>query len=133
MKGTDLMPGDLVTFKDCQNDEHPTIVKIWQIDAYGDAFASIDGDEALDEISINDEIVGIPLTPKILEKNGFIPAANGVSWYLGDDDTDECLLMLNEIHNAFVMSTTGMTIGFQYVHQLQHLLRLCGIKKEITL
>ena len=69
----------------------------------------------------------IPLTPEILEKNGFVPATNGVSWYLRDDDTDECLLVLNKIHNAFVMSTAGMTIGFQYVHQLQHLLRLCGI------
>lgn len=80
-----------------------------------------------------DDLQPIPLTPEILERNGFVPATNGVSWYLRDDDTDECLLMLNKIHNAFVMSTAGMTIGFQYVHQLQHLLRLCGIKKEIIL
>lgn len=50
MQVTDLMLGDIVTFKDCQNDEHPIIMKIWQINADGDAVVSINGDVALDVI-----------------------------------------------------------------------------------
>ena len=67
----DLMVGDYVTFKDCQKDTTPTIIKIWQINGDNDAFVSIDNDDSLDEISIDDEIVGIPLTDEILKKNGF--------------------------------------------------------------
>ena len=65
------MLGDYVTFKECQKDTVPTIIKVWQINGDNDAFVSIDNDDALDEIAIDDEIVGIPLTDKILEKNGF--------------------------------------------------------------
>ena len=58
----------------------------------------------------------IPLTPEILEKNGF--SRNGLDIALfdrkGGDD--------------FVGAA-----NLQFVHELQHALRLCGIKKEIVL
>lgn len=78
MEVTDLMLGDLITFKDCQNDENPVILKIWQLNrvreafvTINEAFVSIGENTALDKINIDDDIVGIPITPEILEKNGF--------------------------------------------------------------
>lgn len=34
---------------------------------------------------------------------------------------------------ADAILTAGMTLAFQYVHELQHLFRLAGMKKEIVL
>ena len=43
MNANELMIGDWVTFKDCQNDEKPSIIKILQINIDGEAIVSIDG------------------------------------------------------------------------------------------
>jgi len=52
---------------------------------------------------------------------------------LSDEYTEDGVLVLYEVANAFAMTTEGMTIGLQNVHELQHLFRLCGITKEIEL
>ena len=145
MKATDLMPGDLVTFKDCQNDANPVVIKIWQINADGGAFVSIDRHDALDEITIDDEIVGIPLTPEILEKNGFKKLDN-YKWEYGDNS---CKIEMNiapqiEIEGE-ILGTPPINMVFEgalfdinitsdmCVHELQHCLKLVGIDKEIVL
>lgn len=141
MKANELMIGDLVTFKDCQNDEAPSIVKIWQINDEGGAFAFIDGDDALDEIIIDDEIVGIPITPEILENNGFdgaykktyqIYKSNGwdklyISYWRGR------LTIITSPDIRKKHSTNRIHIDCSYVHQLQHCLALFEIEKEIKL
>lgn len=73
----------------------------------------------------------IPITMQILEKNGF---KKGL-----DDDG---------VHFRYILITDGISfslkyvlsvfewfgpLDFKYVHELQHVLRLCGIKKEIEL
>lgn len=73
----------------------------------------------------------IPITMQILEKNGF---KKGL-----DDDG---------IHFRYTLITGSISfslkyvlsvfewlgpLDFKYVHELQHVLRLCGIKKEIEL
>jgi len=73
----------------------------------------------------------IPITMQILEKNGF---KKGL-----DDDG---------VHFRYTLITDGISfslkyvlsvfewlgpLDFKYVHELQHVLRLCGIKKEIEL
>ena len=88
------------------------------------------------------EIIPIPLTPEILEKNGFIRdmfygewqfdldtfpfnfpfsvvQRKNNSWYLGREE-------IGIAHNREI-------IDISYVHELQHALRLCGIEKEIEL
>lgn len=72
------------------------------------------------------ELFPIPITPEILEKNGFnlsqskgewSPSIVGFSFdncWVGDE------LKWHRIH-------------IKYVHELQHALRLCGIEKEIEL
>ena len=77
MKINELMIGDFVTFKECQKDKIPFGVKIIAL-GHQDrgeenaALVCIDGAKTFDIIEIDDEIVGIPLTPEILEKNGWV-------------------------------------------------------------
>ena len=124
MRSEELMLGDLVTFKECQNDEKPVIIKIWEINADGDAFVSIDGDDVLDEISIDDEVVGIPLTEEILRDN-FPAPSDGLTWF-PDGGGFNCHTYVPDYEiNAFG--------HFKYVHELQHALRLCGIDKAVRL
>lgn len=75
----------------------------------------------------------ILLTEDILEKNGFKPDnGSALSWSLQDDLYDT-ILKLFKISNAFVLPTVGMTIAIQYVHELQMLFELCGIKRQIKI
>ena len=86
----------------------------------------------------SEDIRPIPLTPEILEKNGFIrdmfygewqfdldPFPFSVvqrennSWYLGREE-------YGIAHNREI-------IDISHVHELQHAIRLCGIEKEIEL
>lgn len=72
-----------------------------------------------------DEISPIPLTPEILEKNGFKFTD---PWYeFGDFG-----VIFNK--DGIRISITGkLSIYINYVHQLQHALRLYGIEKEVEL
>lgn len=125
----DLMIGDLVTFKDCQNDENLMPIEIvalgyQQGGGRESSLVSINGDKACDIFDIDDEIVGIPLTAEILEKNGFI--RDGESWWYKD------FRVVLFISNG-VSLVCGRQMRFRYVHELQHALKLCGIEKEIQL
>lgn len=142
MKAQDLMLGDLVTFRDCQKDTSPAIIKVWQINADNEAFVSIDGSDGLDEISIDDEIVGIPLTPEILEKNGF-EIRGRKKYFLVPNDPSLAIKrepIIGAHGNTFTIGhfwegkkDFRWFIEISFVHELQHALRLCGIEKEIVL
>ena len=90
----------------------------------------------------SDDICPIPLTSEILEKNGFkmildeqkIPIYR-IKWsrnpYL-------YFTIFTGVDGYFNPSGFGVAIGgvngvVDYVHQLQHALKLCGINKEIVL
>lgn len=136
------MLGDLVTFRDCQKDTSPAIIKVWQINADNEAFVSIDGSDGLDEISIDDEIVGIPLTPEILEKNGF-EIRGRKKYFLVPNDPSLAIKrepIIGAHGNTFTIGhfwegkkDFRWFIEISFVHELQHALRLCGIEKEIVL
>lgn len=71
----------------------------------------------------------IPLTPEILEKNGFvyndIPFVNG--W-------EQFGLTLYRGGNGYLINCgINVSLIITAVHELQHALRLCGISKEIVL
>ena len=81
----------------------------------------------------------IPLTPEILENNGFEKEIVGGDTYFTLDD----IVLQNDYEFGFDFgrfyrdSEDGFVlvgiITIKYVHQLQHALRLCGIDKEITI
>lgn len=68
----------------------------------------------------------IPLTPEILEKNGFEKEklTKVTIWQKGDFSME-----FNAMSNRFYYGEVVM----DFVHQFQHLIRLCGIEKEIIL
>ena len=69
MKAEELMIGDLLTFRDCVNNSDFPILRVDGI-LPDSLFIRIDNSEADNEIGYED-VVGIPLTPEILEKNGW--------------------------------------------------------------
>lgn len=88
----------------------------------------------------------IPLTVDILLKNGWIEESEGVFTYFKSaadgfikirledrDDGEWRLLVVN--YDKFNDSDIFFSIdkSFLKVHQLQHAMKLCGIKKEIEL
>lgn len=90
----------------------------------------------MDKVS---KVEPIPLTPEILEKNGFVqnPRSKSrrshqicnsdvyISWWRG---------RLNILFKPFIgHSTNHVNVDGKYVHELQHALRICGIEKEIVL
>ena len=122
------MIGDYVTFKDCQNDDAPTIVKIEGLGYQGrgvveEALVTIDRDEnGFDLVEIDDEFVGIPLTEEILQEN--FPTPEEIVWWPLNDGS----------FRAEMQDDTHLIIGkYNYVHELQHALRLFGKDGEIEL
>lgn len=78
----------------------------------------------------------IPLTTEILEKNGFVKdEKNDNMYYWNWGVIDDCMSYDKETSKVRIFSVSGLTFVkiLQYVHELQHALRLCEIKKEIEL
>lgn len=126
MKATDLMIGDWVLV-----DKVPIKIKQVCEDCIISDFG--DGDEEVDCFE------PIPLTPEILEKNGFEPDCDKkiyknksygsdirIRHFLGDFSFGEMLYCYDtpQFNSWFSVS---------YVHKLQHALKLCVMDKEIVL
>lgn len=78
-----------------------------------------------------DDVISIPLTPEILEKNGFVH-------YEEDEESfhsEDCVFIKQNLGGYGACLDKIRTISgiFYYVHELQHVLKLCGIEKEIEL
>ena len=72
----------------------------------------------------------VPLTPEILEKNGFVKHETWDEWeHYTDRIFIDFTLLVDE--DGFHLDIPNARI--KYVHELQHALRLCGIEKEIEL
>lgn len=71
----------------------------------------------------------IPLTPEILEKNGFV--YNAIPFV---DSWEQFGLALYRGGNGYRINCgINVSLIIDYVHELQNVLRLCGIEKEIKL
>ena len=135
MKLTDLAIGDLILIN---NTPH----KIQAIDSID---LEILADDELyyvgeDRCHSEDKIEGIPITPEILEKNGFemFKYDGWVHYYriFGNSAIPFVLHsmiggeMLSQEVGIFSTSTdTNCGIEVNYVHELQHALRLCRLNK----
>ena len=126
MKATDLMIGDWVCFKDDTKSELPLKVDGVLIDDI-----SLEGEGFLG--GVDGLIRLIPLTPEILEKNGFgfirnsdtKSVWNGWWIYKGLELTTSCLN--REGNWPCYINIYDSNIKCEYVHQLQHALRLCKL------
>lgn len=136
MKVNELMIGDWVKVTDDDTDDS-FIGQVKAIDELENINVP-EGEDVAYPYSI-DCLEPIPLTPEILEKNGF----SGEGYNMGivgfsvepipdEKDgyevfiwTDMCL----QIKHGF----THLKKYIKYVHELQHAIRLCGIEKEIEI
>lgn len=133
MKANELMIGDLLKWKEQSgfNDEDRNMVL--RVKNIFDDAIKIDGRFKLYHISLFEPI---PLTPKILEKNGFVLkeeevgvyGVNITPYYTRDDVPFEVFCDGEPFAIWF-----KDPVNIEYVHQLQNALGLCGIEKEIEL
>jgi hypothetical protein len=92
----------------------------------------------------SDSIEPIPLTPEILEKNGFehikqkviIPSKSQEEVEVEYMYCKELPCSFDIIHGYLMFNSNidlcSIRMVVNYVHELQHLLKLCGIDKEIV-
>ena len=136
MEPTDLMIGDWVLFSD-----NPLKVQFIYNDGYDDVVAEIK-EESITEEGVCEEIKyvslvncsPIPLTPEILEKNGFDfvkgsdnrSVWNGQWIYKGLELATCCLN--REGNWPCYINIYDSNIKCEYVHQLQQVLRLAGLE-----
>ena len=143
MKAEDLMIGDWVNIQTEKDDEpmYSQVEQLWECE--------IDADFQTDY----ENVYPIELTEEILHKNGFkndviaqksiiVEGASNFSVILNSEDERITINNIDEYLNSFNkwnihIDTEDMrtlcTAEITYVHELQHLLKLCKIEKEIVL
>ena len=83
-----------------------------------------------DRCHSEDKIEGIPITPEILENNGFIKV-NSQRYDYGYPDTD-CYVKVNPKKNMIHVNgrnANSNLYSHSFVHELQRALRLCGLNE----
>ena len=131
MNATDLTVSDLVLlFGDTPA----------RVDAIGDIEVYVYEEKRGEDWQVGYEhIKPIPLTAEILEKNGYVKCIGGrskkslqligdglyVSWW-----NDRIVIRYKRVLGH---PSAYLNCDCRYVHELQHALRLCGVKKEVVL
>jgi hypothetical protein len=135
MKANELMVDDWVLWKGKP-------VQVASVSGVKYSFGQIDvtlahcNDKKLLETHDIKSIQPIPLTPEILEKNGFVKQDDG--WYKITLEENNLVGVQNFenvswIFGAIVFPNLIDHLGINYVHELQHALKLCKIDKKIVL
>lgn len=143
----DLMIGDLVKFHleifstdyegiETVHDDVLEIGKVSALNSIGNVWVT--DSEGQEYQVIDDEIESIPLTTEILEKNefGFIDTSNDeylsewTGWWILEGLELGCC---DNLKFPVFFNIADTNVKVNYVHELQHALKLCGIKKEIIL
>lgn len=134
MKASDLMIGDYGITEG--NDGENYVVKV--VAVYNNDSINFDG---VGMSGISDSINPIPLTPEVLEKSDFVKYIAGQ--YVLPKMVGEILVSIMPMKGlpningkwlvAIKNSYTDAKIAITYVHELQHVLKLCKIEKEIVL
>ena len=78
-----------------------------------------------DRCHSEDKIEGIPITPEILDKNGWKEAEYWHEYQDGENIIQCCLPDMRGRINGIEIEN----FKCEYVHQYQHLLRLCGLNE----
>lgn len=112
MKPTDLMIGDWVIIKDYPMKAMP---KQMSPEYYTRSLV---------------EIEPIPLTSEILEKNGYRNSVLVDDYYIAHG-------IHYNVNSKYIMFGyeygSVLEVKCEYVHELQHILKMCGIEKDIIL
>ena len=112
MEAKELMIGDKVMVKVLSQIPDTYVLHTWTANDY----------------SRDIQVKPIPLTPEILEKNGFIKV-NSQRYDYGYPDTD-CYVKVNPKKNMIHVNgrnANSNLYSHSFVHELQRVLRLCGL------
>lgn len=131
MKVEDLMIGDWVYITE-PDDFHGYIGKVVITNAETNYIAVRIPNMHLHDVFVED-LQPIPLTKEILDKNGF-KEHRYYGYFIGQSNSGYYIYFDN---NYLSIHQSGYDIiefaWCEYVHELQHALKLCEIKKEIVL
>ena len=109
MKATELMIGDKVMVKVLSQIPDTYVLHTWTANDYSRVL----------------QVKPIPLTPEILEKNGWKEAEYWHEYQDGENIIQCCLPDMRGRINGIEFEN----FKCEYVHQYQHLLRLCGLNE----
>lgn len=160
MKANELMVGDWVRGTATLDQEWydwqfapGESIQVRSILHSGINYESKGGTESFEDDTIRfNDIEPIPLTPEILEKNGFSFTGSGqrdmmlaTPFGIAGDRYNIYVGLKKKTIEAFIAfanteskagwrkhNSTLLEVSGPYVHELQHALRLCGVEKEIT-
>ena len=140
MEAKDLMIGDWVNFlidiEGGDTDYDPKVaqyqpMKIVSLSSWYNNDGEVESAEGV--INDIDQVKPIPLTPEILEKNGFNLSRDkstiGIldTYWLGAEFGGFYIINFKTDYYQFGLAK------IKYVHELQHALKLCGINKKIEI
>lgn len=158
MKIEELSIGDWVSYDECSDP-----VRILGMDSrYGKCVVMTDSCYPSGVIGFIENVRPIPLTPEILEKNGFkrkqytidIPDVQEIGYdgylhILCQEGVQYDIILIDSCDDYFdleiesslrnkdgdrILISSELSLNYvEYVHQLQHALRLVGIEKEVCL
>ena len=123
MKATELMIGDWVMVKVLSQIPNTYVLHTWTANDY----------------SMDIQVKPIPLTPEILEKNGFERGVVIPSKFYRNIDNEQLIFCphgscydlgyvhWNESNDADIMHRLEVQQPIMYIHQMQHALRLFGL------
>lgn len=73
----------------------------------------------------------IPLTPEILENNGFKLLAG--AWYSKTKERKPIQIFFKDNTMTISLNCTPVPVGIKYIHEFQNVLRVYKINKQISL
>lgn len=129
MKGIKLQLGDYVFIKSLNGGYHTTLIKVAAIHQKKVGYHNVPNKLSWVRFSL---LEPIPLTPEILEKNGFKHSATEEDSDYFDNREGDLYYCLNRTADGY-MSCIDVTHSFtisgliKYVHEFQQALRLCGL------
>ena len=119
----ELMLGDYITLTESLKDGGELLIfKIIALNNYNGALVLLKGEEACDEVEIDNDWCGIPIIPAILEKNGWF-FKNGYWTKKGP-----VRLSWHEKDATLIAGYWTVPAAIEYVHQIQAVLRLLGLE-----
>lgn len=143
LKISDLSVGDWVRYirKRKKNDDYFQVAHIFRGEK--EWLVGRKNDDIFGSHSLRlKDIEPIPLTPEVLEKNGFARGQRGSFYHYLRLDKNRTLYIHASTNGwrveitydaAGILRTTHLMPDMNSVHQLQHALRLAGLDKEINL
>lgn len=127
MEITELMIGDIVQYLDGKKLINVVVVKP---DGSGNVVRLKQKNGHKFNTTI-DFLRPIPLTPEILEKNGFELLAG--AWYSQTKERKPIQIVFKNNTITMSLNCTPVPAGIKYVHEFQNVLRVFKINKQISL